>query len=60
MQYEKLPAMFQTVSLWRQIAVSIVLNWIVGPFVRQEDRFRPVLQRTDCLDHAGCRMGYIA
>lgn len=52
--------MFQTVSLWRQIAVSIVLNWIVGPFVRQEDRFRPVLQRTDCLDHAGCRMGYIA
>lgn len=32
-QYEKLPAMFQTVSLWRQIALSVVLNWILGPFV---------------------------
>lgn len=25
--------MFQTVSLWRQIALSVVLNWILGPFV---------------------------
>lgn len=25
--------MFQTVSLWRQIGVSIALNWIAGPFV---------------------------
>jgi len=32
-QYEKLPAMFQTVTLWRQIALSLVLNWILGPFV---------------------------
>ena len=32
-QYEKLPAMFQTVRLWRQIALSVVLNWILGPFV---------------------------
>ena len=32
-QYEKLPAMFQTVTLWRQIALSVVLNWILGPFV---------------------------
>lgn len=32
-QYEKLPAMFQTVSLWRQIGVSVVLNWVIGPFV---------------------------
>lgn len=26
--------MFQTVSLWRQIGISIVLNWVIGPFVR--------------------------
>jgi ACR3 family arsenite transporter len=32
-QYEKLPAMFQTVTLWRQIALSVVLNWVLGPFV---------------------------
>jgi ACR3 family arsenite efflux pump ArsB len=32
-QYEKLPAMFQTVSLWRQIILSLILNWILGPFV---------------------------
>ena len=32
-QYEKLPDMFQTVTLWRQIALSVVLNWILGPFV---------------------------
>jgi len=32
-QYEKLPAMFQTVTLWRQIILSVVLNWIIGPFV---------------------------
>ena len=32
-QYEKLPAMFQTVSLWRQIILSVILNWILGPFV---------------------------
>jgi ACR3 family arsenite efflux pump ArsB len=32
-QYEKLPAMFQTVTLWRQIILSVILNWIIGPFV---------------------------
>ncbi|KAL7409993.1 arsenical-resistance protein ACR3 [Mrakia frigida] len=32
-QYEKLPQVFQTKKMWYQIAISLVLNWIVGPFV---------------------------
>lgn len=32
-QYEKLPKIVTTRELWEQIAVSLVLNWIVGPFV---------------------------
>jgi ACR3 family arsenite efflux pump ArsB len=39
-QYEKLPAMFQTVTLWRQIVLSVVLNWIIGPFVSVQANFR--------------------
>ena len=33
-QYEKLPAMVTTRALWEQIVASLVLNWIVGPLVR--------------------------
>lgn len=32
-QYEKLPQIFSTKKMWFQIAISLVLNWIVGPFV---------------------------
>lgn len=32
-QYEKLPAMFQTIRLWRQIILSVILNWVIGPFI---------------------------
>ncbi|PPQ64059.1 hypothetical protein CVT24_008872 [Panaeolus cyanescens] len=32
-QYEKLPAIFSTSRLWKHIGISIVLNWIVGPFL---------------------------
>jgi len=32
-QYEKLPEIVTTRSLWEQIGVSLVLNWIIGPFV---------------------------
>ncbi|PWY98458.1 arsenical-resistance protein ACR3 [Testicularia cyperi] len=32
-QYERLPQMFQTKRLWYQLAVSLVLNWIIGPFL---------------------------
>lgn len=34
MQYEKLPALFRTAHIWRQVIVSLILNWIIGPFVR--------------------------
>lgn len=32
-QYERLPQMFSTKRLWYQLAVSLVLNWILGPFL---------------------------
>jgi arsenite transporter len=32
-QYEKLTTMFMTRDLWVQIGVSLVLNWVIGPFV---------------------------
>lgn len=32
-QYERLPAIFSTRSLWVHILLSLVLNWIIGPFV---------------------------
>lgn len=32
-QYERLPAMFQTRRLWYQIGLSLVLNWVFGPFL---------------------------
>ena len=38
-QYEKLPQVFQTKKMWYQIAISLVLNWIVGPFVSSSSSF---------------------
>ncbi|CBQ72089.1 related to arsenite transporter ARR3 [Sporisorium reilianum SRZ2] len=32
-QYERLPQMFATKRLWYQLAMSLVLNWVVGPFL---------------------------
>lgn len=32
-QYEEFPQIFRQREIWRQIAVSLFLNWIVGPFV---------------------------
>jgi ACR3 family arsenite transporter len=32
-QYEEFPQIFRQREIWKQIAVSLVLNWIIGPFV---------------------------
>lgn len=32
-QYEKLPTIFRTSRVWKHIGISLVLNWLVGPFV---------------------------
>lgn len=32
-QYERLPQMFSTKRLWYQLSMSLVLNWILGPFL---------------------------
>ncbi len=32
-QYERLPQMFATKRLWYQLAMSLVLNWVLGPFL---------------------------
>ncbi|KIM41603.1 hypothetical protein M413DRAFT_445579 [Hebeloma cylindrosporum] len=32
-QYETLPAIFSTARLWKHIAISVILNWVIGPFV---------------------------
>ncbi|KAF5329670.1 hypothetical protein D9619_009444 [Psilocybe cf. subviscida] len=32
-QYEKLPSIFRTSRVWKHIGISLVLNWLVGPFV---------------------------
>jgi ACR3 family arsenite transporter len=37
-QYERLPALFRTVHIWRQVVLSLILNWIVGPFVSRLTR----------------------
>jgi ACR3 family arsenite efflux pump ArsB len=47
-QYEKLPAMFQTVTLWRQIILSVVLNWIIGPFVSVSAHCEPIAYGRSC------------
>lgn len=32
-QYERLPAVFSTPNIWQQLALSIILNWVIAPFV---------------------------
>ncbi|ORX53601.1 arsenical-resistance protein [Hesseltinella vesiculosa] len=32
-QYEKLPSLLSHRSMWQQILISVVLNWIVGPII---------------------------
>lgn len=32
-QYEKLPKIFTTRALWTQLIISLVVNWLIGPFV---------------------------
>jgi ACR3 family arsenite transporter len=32
-QYEEFPQIFRQREIWKQIAVSLFLNWIIGPFV---------------------------
>jgi hypothetical protein len=32
-QYERLPAVFSTPNIWQQIALSMLLNWVIAPFV---------------------------
>ncbi|KJA26669.1 hypothetical protein HYPSUDRAFT_132716 [Hypholoma sublateritium FD-334 SS-4] len=32
-QYETLPGIFQTKRLWKHLFISLILNWIVGPFL---------------------------
>ncbi|ORY26594.1 sodium bile acid symporter family-domain-containing protein [Naematelia encephala] len=32
-QYERLPELLKTRRLWEQIIVSLILNWLIGPFV---------------------------
>ena len=31
--YERLPMLFKSKQLWTHIGVSLVLNWVVGPFL---------------------------
>lgn len=39
-QYEQLPVIFGTRKVWFHLGISLVLNWVVGPFVCQ--RIRPL------------------
>ena len=32
-QYERLPKVFSTPNIWQQLALSILLNWVIAPFV---------------------------
>ncbi|KJA26671.1 hypothetical protein HYPSUDRAFT_180819 [Hypholoma sublateritium FD-334 SS-4] len=32
-QYETLPGIFRTKRLWKHLFISLILNWIVGPFL---------------------------
>ena len=32
-QYETLPGVFRTARLWKHLFISVILNWIVGPFL---------------------------
>ncbi|KAL7422681.1 arsenicals resistance [Cryptotrichosporon argae] len=32
-QYERLPSMLRTGPMWTQMGISLILNWIIGPFI---------------------------
>ena len=32
-QYERLPSVFSTPNIWQQLALSILLNWVIAPFI---------------------------
>ncbi|WVQ98386.1 arsenical-resistance protein [Kwoniella sp. CBS 9459] len=32
-QYERLPILLRTSHIWRQVLMSLLLNWIAGPFI---------------------------
>ncbi|WVR04885.1 arsenical-resistance protein [Kwoniella sp. DSM 27419] len=32
-QYERLPTLFRSGHIWRQVLLSLMLNWIIGPFI---------------------------
>ncbi|KAH6911582.1 arsenite transporter [Coprinopsis sp. MPI-PUGE-AT-0042] len=32
-QYERLPVLFKSRQLWTHIGISMVLNWVIGPFL---------------------------
>lgn len=32
-QYEKLPELFSSAKIWIHIGISLVLNWLIGPFL---------------------------
>lgn len=36
-QYERMPMILGSSHVYRQIVISLFLNWIVGPFVRPVD-----------------------
>ena len=39
--------MFQTIRLWRQIILSVILNWVLGPFVSAAQFDCYILQLTN-------------
>lgn len=42
-QYERLPMLFRTVHIWRQVLISFILNWLIGPFVSAVSKSREFL-----------------
>ena len=32
-EYERIPVLFRSRHLWVHIGISVVLNWIIGPFI---------------------------
>lgn len=32
-QYEKIPTLFSSAKIWIHIGISLVLNWLIGPFI---------------------------
>jgi hypothetical protein len=32
-QYERIPSLLPTRALWEQVLISLVLNWVIAPFV---------------------------